>query len=133
MNFTWEEWVSLDSSQKKLYRDVMLENFRNIVSVGKNEEFTSIHQLENKCFLPVCAVQRLWKGRTLVKDVGVGGRAFSMVQWLGLGAFSAIPQLQYLVRELIPNKLHSMEENKNKARKKQKLACVRAHHGPKIQ
>ena len=72
----------------------MLENFRNIVSVGKNEEFTSIHQLENKCFLPVCAVQRLWKGRTLVKDVGVGGRAFSMVQWLGLGAFSAIPQLQ---------------------------------------
>ena len=113
----------------------MLENFRNIVSVGKNEEIPSICQLENKCFLPVCTVQRcrMWKGRTLVKNVGVGEEHSPVVQWLGLGAFRAIPQLQYLVRELIANKWHGMEENKKKTRKKQKLGCVRAHHGPKIQ
>uniref|UniRef100_A0AAA9TX22 KRAB domain-containing protein n=1 Tax=Bos taurus TaxID=9913 RepID=A0AAA9TX22_BOVIN len=32
VNFTLDEWVLLDSSQRKLYRDVMRENFRNVVS-----------------------------------------------------------------------------------------------------
>nr|1V65_A Chain A, RIKEN cDNA 2610044O15 [Mus musculus] len=36
MNFTEEEWDLLDSSQKRLYEEVMLETYQNLTDIGYN-------------------------------------------------------------------------------------------------
>ncbi|XP_016819581.1 zinc finger protein 431-like isoform X1, partial [Cricetulus griseus] len=46
INFTCEEWTLMNTSQKNLYKDVMLETYKNLTDIGYSWDG---HNIEEHC------------------------------------------------------------------------------------
>nr|XP_051684155.1 zinc finger protein 39 isoform X1 [Oryctolagus cuniculus] len=90
--FTWEEWQKMNNAQKILYRDVMLETYSSLFSLGhcitKPDLIFKLERGEEPWMVDECLNQSL-SGQSAHKRQGGQGRKCADVDWCSFHEFFA--------------------------------------------